>query len=204
MASRTDTVFYLWAISLGVSSLAPASLPSLPFSFSFVEAAFYLRHSNQNILTVSISTNLPDQSFKNINQIISPCLKPSSGFPIHRMKVRLYASAYKGLLDLAQTCSRTSFPTVLSLCFSYTASLSRIWTYCVYSWFMAFEFVIVSLCLLTLSLNLCSHPPTCHPLNGIILFFIYFFIASLVLLEYKLHKGRDLFCHILHYLLKMC
>ena len=122
---------------------------------------------------------------------ISPCLKPSNGdFPIHRLRVKHYASTYEVLLGLARACSRTSFPHCsLFVLQSHCLSLQNLHILCIFL-VHGFELVIMSLNLLTLSLSLCFHPPKIYTLNGISIYCVYFFIASLVLLEYKLHKGR--------------
>ena len=107
-----------------------------------------------------------------------------------RLRVKPYASTYKGLLDLAQACSRTSFPHCsLFVLQSHCLSLQNLHILCIFL-VHGFELIIVSLCLLTLSLILCFHPPTIYTLHGISIYFVYFFIASLGPLECKLNKGR--------------
>ena len=107
-----------------------------------------------------------------------------------RLRVKPYASTYKGLLDLAQAYSRTSFPHCsLFVLQSHCLSLQNLHILCIFL-VHGFELVIVSVCLLTLSLSLCFHPPTIYTLKGISIYFVYFFIASLGPLECKLHKGR--------------
>lgn len=109
----------------------------------------FLGHTNQNILTISVSTNMPEWSFENISQIISlSCLKHSV-LPnnIYNKSPTLYLSIWKS------SCSGLSFfYDLISHCslLMLQPYVSMIWIHWVYSWLKPFEVDIGALYLLTL------------------------------------------------------